>query len=80
MIWKSNLSVHREETPRLRVFPGLQNGEGTPGSLPDKKCIAVVRCESPALRAKAEEILLLGWYRGNTSRPFVVDRGFFDQI
>ncbi len=31
-----------------------------------------------ALRAKVEDYLLLGWYRGNASRPLVVDRGFFD--
>jgi len=53
--------------------------KGHPWSLTDEKCIAVVRHESPALRAKAEVVLLLGWYRGNTSRPFVVDGGFFDR-
>ena len=39
---------------------------------------AVVRHVKPALTVRAEVYLPIGWYRGNASRPFFVDRGFFD--
>jgi len=34
--------------------------------------------KKPTLTVKAEVYLPIGWYRGNASRPFVVDRGFFN--